>query len=224
MDRTQLIRVVVSRYLMAVVVLAALFFLPAGTLNYWQAWVYMGILFVMMFFVMLYMLNKTPELLERRMHTKERVKEQSLIIKLSLIPFLLAYILPGFDRRFGWSHPPVWLVLLALALVMAGYLFVLWVFRVNAYASRVIEVAEDQKVIDTGPYAVVRHPMYAGVLPLYVLSPLALGSYVALIPALFIIPVLVARILNEEKVLATELPGYHAYLQKVRYRLVPGLW
>ena len=136
MEQTQLLRVVVSRYLMAFIALAALFFLPAGTFNYWQAWAYLGVLFGMMFVMMLYMLKTMPELLERRMRTKERVKEQSLIVKLSYFPFLLAFILPGFDRRYRWTHPPVWLVLLALAVVILGYILVVWVFRENSYASR----------------------------------------------------------------------------------------
>ncbi len=177
-----------------------------------------------MLVVMIYLIKNDPELLERRMRMKEKVKEQSLIIKLSFLPFLLAFILPGFDRRFGWSHPPLWLVLLALFLVVLGYAGVMWVFRENSYASRVIEVAQDQKVISSGPYAVVRHPMYLGSTLLYVLSPMGLGSYYAVIPALLIIPVIVARILNEEKVLAKELTGYQAYMQKTCYRLVPGLW
>ncbi len=224
MDRGKLIQTTISRYLMAVIALAVLFFWPAGTFDFWQAWLYMGLLFGLMLVVMLYLLKYSPELIERRMRTKEPLKEQSLIIKLSYIPFLLAYILPGFDRRYGWSDVPLWLNLLVMALVFLGYILVMWVFRENSYASRVVEVAQDQKVISSGPYALVRHPMYLGTLLLYVLSPLALGSYIALIPALLIIPVIIARILSEEKMLAKDLPGYQEYMEKVHFRLVPGVW
>jgi protein-S-isoprenylcysteine O-methyltransferase Ste14 len=133
-------------------------------------------------------------------------------------------LLPGFDRRFGWSDVPVALVIAADVLVFAGYALFFLVLRENSYASRVVEVTEGQKVISSGPYALVRHPMYLGAMTMYVFSPLALGSYVALIPAVLIIPILVARIRNEEQVLAQELPGYTEYMQRTRFRVVPGVW
>jgi protein-S-isoprenylcysteine O-methyltransferase Ste14 len=220
----ELARIVFVRYLAALGALAALFFLPTGSLAYPEAWVYLAILFGPMFLVLIYLLKNDPELLARRMRTGEREAEQKLIIKLSIIPFLLAFLLPGFDKRFGWSNVPVGLVVIADILVLLGYGIVFLVFRENRYASRVIEVAQGQTVISSGPYAMVRHPMYLGSLLLYILSPLALGSYWAIIPAILIIPIIVARIQNEESVLVRDLKGYPEYMQKTRYRLLPGVW
>ena len=155
---------------------------------------------------------------------REREAEQKLIIKLSYIPFLLAFLLPGFDKRFGWSNVPVGVVVIGDILVLLGYGIVFLVFRENRYASRIIEVEQGQTVIRSGPYAMVRHPMYLGSLLLYSLSPLALGSYWAMIPAILIIPIIVARIRNEESVLARDLNGYQEYMQKTCYRLIPGIW
>jgi protein-S-isoprenylcysteine O-methyltransferase Ste14 len=212
------------RALVAIPFLMAVFFIPAGTLAYWEAWVYMGILLIPMAFVVRYFARRDPAFLERRMHMKERQPQQRWIIALSFIWFGLTFILPGLDHRFGWSEVPVWAVLLADGIVLAGYLFIFRVFRENSYASRVVEVMAGQKVIDTGPYAAVRHPMYVGVAAMYLATPVALGSWWALLPALLIIPLLVARIANEEKVLVAELPGYAAYRERVKYRLIPGVW
>ncbi len=220
----ELIRIVLVRFLGAILVLSAMFFLPAGTLAYREAWVYLAILFIPMLFVLIYLLKNDPALLARRMKMREREAEQKLIIKLSYIPFLLAFVLPGFDKRFGWSNVPVGVVILTDILVLLGYGIVFLVFRENRYASRVIEVEQGQTVISSGPYALVRHPMYLGSLLLYILSPLALGSYWAMLPAILIIPIIVARIRNEERVLERELTGYQAYMQKTRYRLIPGVW
>jgi protein-S-isoprenylcysteine O-methyltransferase Ste14 len=220
----ELIKMVFVRFLGAVLVLSAMFFLPAGTLAYWEAWGYLAILFIPMLFVLFYLLKNDPGLLARRMKTREREAEQKLIIKLSFIPFLLAFLLPGFDKRFGWSNVPVGMVVMADILVLLGYSIVFLVFRENRYASRVVEVEQEQTVISSGPYAMIRHPMYLGSLLLYILSPLALGSYWAMIPAILIIPVIIARIRNEESVLARDLSGYQEYMQKTRYRLIPGMW
>ena len=224
MELKQLKELTYLRFWSGIPVLGLFFFLPAGTIYYWEAWVYIVILFTPMFFVMQYLLKNDPALLERRMRTKEQASEQSLIIKLSYVYFLVTYLLPGFDKRYGWSNTPVWLIIIADVIVFAGYMMVILVFKENSYASRTVEVDEDQKVIDTGPYAVVRHPMYTGVTALYVISPLALGSYWALISSILIIPIIVARILSEEKILAKELKGYTEYQQKVKYRLLPMVW
>jgi len=220
----ELIKMVFVRFLGAILVLSTMFFLPAGTLAYWEAWGYLAILFIPMLFVLFYLLKNDPGLLARRMKTREREAEQKLIIKLSFIPFLLAFLLPGFDKRFGWSNVPVGMVVMADILVLLGYSIVFLVFRENRYASRVVEVEQEQTVISSGPYAMIRHPMYLGSLLLYILSPLALGSYWAIIPAILIIPVIIARIRNEESVLARDLSGYQEYMQKTRYRLIPGMW
>jgi len=223
-SQVELIKLVIMRFLGALLVLSAMFFLPAGTWAYWEAWVYLAILFIPMLFVLIYLLKNDPELLARRMRLREKEAEQKLIIKLSYIPFLLAYLLPGFDKRFGWSNVAVWVVIVADILVLLGYGLIFLVFRENRYASRIVEVEQGQTVISSGPYAVIRHPMYLGAILLYVLSPLALGSYWAMIPSILIIPVIVARIWNEESVLARDLKGYQEYMQKTRYRLIPGLW
>lgn len=224
MDTKKVVRLTYLRFFSGIPVLGLFFFLPAGTINYWEAWVYLALLFTPMFFMMQYLIKNDPALLERRMRTKEKDAEQSLIIKISYIYYIVVFLLPGFDKRYGWSDTPLWAIIAAQILVLLGYTMVVWVFRTNSYASRTVEVDEDQKVIVTGPYAIVRHPMYSGVTILYIMSPLALGSYWVVIPALMIIPLLVARILSEERILAKELTGYKEYQQKVKYRLLPGIW
>jgi protein-S-isoprenylcysteine O-methyltransferase Ste14 len=201
-----------------------MFFLPAGTINYWEAWLYIPTLLFPVYFLIRYLLKSDPALLERRMRMQEKASEQKLIIRIASIYFIGSFLLPGFDKRFGWSDPPAWLVLLADALALAGYLIVVRVFRENSYASRIVEVEEGQKVIDTGPYAIVRHPMYSGVTLLYIMTPLALGSYWSMIPAVLIIPLLIARILSEERILAKYLDGYTDYQNEVNYRLIPFVW
>jgi protein-S-isoprenylcysteine O-methyltransferase Ste14 len=201
-----------------------MFFLPAGTINYWEAWLYIPTLLFPVYFLIRYLLKSDPALLERRMRMQEKASEQKLIIRIASIYFIGSFLLPGFDKRFGWSDPPAWLVLLADALAWAGYLIVVRVFRENSYASRIVEVEEGQKVIDTGPYAIVRHPMYSGVTLLYIMTPLALGSYWSMIPAVLIIPLLIARILSEERILAKYLDGYTDYQNEVNYRLIPFVW
>lgn len=205
-------------------IIALIIILPAGKWDYWQGWLYLLILFIPMFFVLAYLLRNDPALLERRMRTREKETAQRRIIGLFILYFLLAFTLPGFDIRFGWSNMPPWVSLLANGLVLTGYLVFVWVLLTNSYLSRVVEVDAGQKVITTGPYAIVRHPMYAGISLLYIASPVALGSWWALIPALFIIPLLIARIRNEEQVLLHDLPGYEDYMRKVKYRLLPGVW
>ena len=224
MPRNQLIKIVLSRLLMALPLFMLFFFLPAGTWNYWQAWVYLAILFIPMFFAMFYLLKNNPELLERRMRMKEKRSGQKQVVGISLIFLLLAFLLPGYDKRFGWSIVPIEVVVAAQICVLAGYLIVFRVMQINSFASRVIEVAPEQRVIDTDLYAIVRHPMYMGAMVLYVMSPLALGSYWSVIPALGMIPILVARIKDEELMLEKELPGYLEYKKKTKYRLIPYVW
>ena len=154
----------------------------------------------------------------------EKEPAQKKIIGFSFIFFLLAFILPGLDKRWGWSNVPFIVVIIADLLVVLSYAWIVRVFKENIYASRIIEVDQGQKVISSGPYAFIRHPMYTGVAIMYSVSPLALGSWWALIPGLMIIPVLIVRLLNEEEVLTRDLPGYDEYIQKVKYRLLPGIW
>lgn len=220
----ELTRIVIVRFLIAVIASFILFFLPAGTFRYWQAWVYLAIIFGPMLLVLIYLVNKHPELLVRRMRMREKEVEQKLIVKLSYIPLLLTLLLPGFDRRFGWSNVPIGVIVVADVLVLLGYGLIFLVFRENRYASRIVEVEQEQVVISSGPYALIRHPMYLGSLVLYIFTSLALGSFAALVPALFTIPVILARIRNEERVLARDLEGYREYMQRTRYRLIPGIW
>jgi protein-S-isoprenylcysteine O-methyltransferase Ste14 len=224
MPESQLVKIAAGRFLLGILTLMAVFFLPAGTFMYGYAWVYMGVLFLPLIFVLSYLLKNNPDLLERRMRTNEREKKQQIFVFISGILITLAYVLPGFDFRLGWSQVPVWVALLADLIVLAGYGFVFLVFRENRYTSRVVEVETEQTVIDTGPYAIVRHPMYLGMVAMYVFSPLALGSYWAMIPAILIIPALMFRLLDEEKVLERDLAGYSDYMKKVKHHLFPGIW
>lgn len=223
-SRKNVIMLSITKVLPSIVVLTAVIFLPAWTLNYWQGWVYLGVLFIPMGLVFFYWAKNDPEVLERRLRMKEKVSKQKSIVSLTIPLFLLAYILPGFDVRLGWSRVPAAISIIAASLVMLGYVIVFMVTRENRFASRVIEVAQEQKVIDTGSYAIMRHPMYSGMILFIVISPLALGSYWAMIPAAAIIPLIAVRCMNEEKLLAKDLPGYNEYLNKVKYRLLPGIW
>jgi protein-S-isoprenylcysteine O-methyltransferase Ste14 len=223
-DKAKLEKIAAVRLALFLVVLGLMLFCSAGTFHYWQAWTYIAILFLPMLGFVVYYIKKDPELLERRMRTKEKEQKQKWIIRLSIPALIAAFLLPGFDRRYGWSAVPPFLVVIADIIILAGYgLFVL-VMRENRCASRVIEVEENQKVVTTGPYAVIRHPMYLAGLIIYLFSPLALGSFWAVLAALPLVFIYVARIRNEETVLAEGLEGYREYLQRVRYRLIPGVW
>lgn len=217
-------KIVISRVLLLFIALGAMYFLTAGTLKYWEAWAYMITIFIPMIIFLGYMFRHDPKFLERRMRIKEKRKEQKLIVTLGTLPILLAFSLPGFDERFGWSDISLSVTIAGIALVLLSYLMILYVFKTNSYAARVVDVEKEQKVITSGPYALVRHPMYVGVIIMYIASPVALGSYWAVIPALFIIPVIVARIKDEEKELLESLEGYKEYTRKVKHRLLPGIW
>jgi protein-S-isoprenylcysteine O-methyltransferase Ste14 len=213
----------------ALALTAAMLFLPAGTLNYWEAWVFLGIVFIPMTVFSAYFHKHDPALVERRLQRKEKVKEQKVVMKLANLIFITALLIPGLDHRFGWTEKlvggvPRWLRITALALVLGGYLFSFWVISVNRFASRTIQVELEQRVISDGPYSLVRHPMYFGALLMWLSVPVALGSYVACPFFALLVPVIVARLLNEEKVLRLELPGYETYCQKTRFHLVPYLW
>ncbi len=223
-DKAKLKRTIALRLVFALLILGLMFFWPAGTFRYWQAWTYIAILFIPMLGVLAYFLRKNPELLGRRMRTKEKERKQKWIIGLSLPAFIGTFLLPGFDRRYGWSDVPPFVVLIADVTVLVAYGLGVLVMRENPYASRVIEDEKNQRVIPTGPYAVIRHPMYLAGLIIFLISPLALGSYWAVLPALLLIFIYITRILNEEKILADKLPGYREYLQRVRFRLIPGIW
>ncbi|MFH1106675.1 MAG: isoprenylcysteine carboxylmethyltransferase family protein [Candidatus Micrarchaeota archaeon] len=223
-DRAALKRKALVRFGLAPFALGALFFIPAGSLCYWQAWLYMAVLLVPMAFVVAYFLKRDPMLLERRLRMKEKVTEQETLVKFSYLWFVAAFIVPGLDYRFGLSQVPVEVVLLSNLLVLIGYFMFFLVMKENSFLSRIVEVQKGQKVISTGPYAVVRHPMYTAVLIIYGLSPLALGSYWGFLAVLPLMGVLYFRTLNEEKVLLRGLKGYKEYCRKVRWRMVPFVW
>lgn len=203
-------------------VMGIILFLPAGSFRFWQAWIWWLSFSVLTIFMTAYFLKKSPELLARRMKFKdnEEVRRPPAFLNL----YFLGYIVPGIDYRFHWSNVPVWIVIIANIIVFSGYIFIIYVFRENSYASTVIQVEQEQKVITTGPYSIVRHPMYLGLLLMSLFTPLALGSYWALIPALLCIPSLVLRVKSEEKVLSNELSGYKEYCLKTPYRLIPLIW
>ena len=215
---------ILSVAIIAFLVLCFTFFVPARTLRFWEAWVYIGIIFSCASFVISYFLKHDPDFLVRRLKTKEKVKEQKLIIRVGWLLFLPTFLIPGFDKYYGWSDVPLLLIITGDIFVLVGYLIIIRVFRENSYTSRVVEVDSGQKVISSGPYAIVRHPMYSGNLLMYGFTPLALGSYWALIGSGLIFILILFRIFSEEKFLCENLEGYKEYLQKTRYRLIPGVW
>jgi protein-S-isoprenylcysteine O-methyltransferase Ste14 len=219
----------ITRFSLMLLVILAILFLPAGTFRFWQGWATLAAYFVPTSLGFLYLCLHDPEVVERRLESGEKVKEQKLLIRLMRPLFLVAFLLPGFDYRWGWSRGmlgavPLWLELLSLAMVVAGFLGVSWVLRTNSYAARTIRVEAGQTVISTGPYRWVRHPMYSGSLVLFLFTPLALGSWVAWPVFALLTPFYVFRLLNEEKVLRAELPGYSEYCLRTRFRLVPYVW
>ena len=214
----------IFKFLLGVVLVGVLVFLPAGTLSFFNGWLLMGILFIPMLLAGLVMLCKNPELLKKRLNAKEKQREQNLVVKLSGLMFIVGFIVAGLDYRFQWLVLPKPIPFIAAAIFLVGYILYAEVLRENAYLSRTIEVQEGQKVIDTGLYGVVRHPMYGATLLLFLAMPLVLGSVYALLVFLAY-PVLIAvRIKNEEKVLEEGLAGYCEYKQKVKYCLIPFIW
>ena len=214
----------VAKFLLGVVLVGVLIFLPAGTLRFPGGWLLMGILFVPMFGAGIVMLVKNPSLLEKRLQAKEQEQTQNVVVKLSGLMFSVGFVLAGLDFRFGWLPLPAWVNWVGAGLFLLSYALYAEVLRENTYLSRTIEVQENQKVIDTGLYGIVRHPMYSATVVLFLSMPLVLGSVISL--AVFAVyPFLIAaRIKNEEQVLAAGLEGYTDYLKKVRYRLVPFIW
>lgn len=222
--RRTLIKKVIIRFILLFVFVALIILIPAGTINYWQVYVYLGMLIIPMVLIVLYFLYKDPAFLERRLKNREKEKQQKFVQLFFTIFFVAGFIIPGLDKRFNWSNVPVWIIIVTDIVILLGYILIFFVFKQNSYAARVVEVEKNQKVISSGLYSIVRHPMYVGVLIMYIPTPLALGSYWGLIP-MFVIPIaLVIRIINEEKVLRQELPGYDEYCQKTKYRLIPFIW
>jgi protein-S-isoprenylcysteine O-methyltransferase Ste14 len=208
------------------IVIALMLFLPAGTIDYWQAWVYFGVGAVTSIPLVLY-IARDPILLENRTRggpTAEQRPIQKIIVWCMAIPGIAAFVVPGLDHRFGWSNVPLWLIVVGNLLILLSMWMVYRVFKENSFGSATVEIAKDQKVISTGPYAIVRNPMYTSASIYFIGMSLALGSYWALIPSALIILGFVLRLLDEEKFLARSLPGYAGYCSKVRWHLIPGIF
>ena len=223
MDKGLLTQALV-KFFLGVILLGALIFLPAWSLHYWQGWLLMGILFVPMFVAGLVMLAKNPDLLRKRLNAKEQEAEQKAVVKLSGLLFIIAFVIAGLNWRFGWWVLPDWAVWVAAGLFLASYILYAEVLRENTYLSRTIEVQENQKVIDTGLYGIVRHPMYMATTVLFLSMSLVLASPISFFIMLGYIPVIAKRINNEEKVLEDGLEGYSEYKKKVKYRILPFIW
>jgi len=208
-------------------VMAALLFIPAWTLDYWQAWTFLAVYFAASLAITLYLMKKDPDLLKRRMSggpTAEKEQAQRIIMSLASLGFIGLLVLPALDHRFAWSHMEASVALAGDGLLVLGWLAIFFVFRENTFTSATIELAPDHKVISTGPYALIRHPMYAGALVMLAGMPIALGSWWGLLVLVAMMPALIWRLLDEEKFLARNLPGYVEYQRKVRYRLIPLVW
>ena len=223
MDR-ELLRQALAKTILGFLLTALLLFLPAGTLHWWNAWLLMAVLFVPMLIAGLVMLFKAPELLRRRLNAKERQTEQKGVIAWSGLLFIASFLLAGFGFRFGWYMLPRAWCLLSAGVFLLGYALFGEVLRENEYLSRTVEVTEGQRVVSTGLYGVVRHPMYFATLLMFLSMPLILGSVYGFLVMLAYLPVLAARIRGEEALLERELKGYSEYKQKVRYRLIPHIW
>ncbi|HCM87654.1 MULTISPECIES: methyltransferase family protein [Enterococcus] len=224
MKARHLLKTALFKFVIGFIMLGILLFFPAGSFTFWNAWLFISLLFLPMIALGIILWLKAPDLLEKRLNTKERETEQKEVIAGSLIMFILGFVLAGLDFRFKWSLVPDWLVIIASIVFLTGYLLYAEVMRENAYLSRTVEVQEDQTVIDTGLYGLVRHPMYFATLLMFLSIPFTLGSLFA-VPIFLIYPFLIIkRIMNEEAILAEELAGYKEYQKKVNYRLLPYIW
>ncbi len=212
------------KFLLGFLLVGVLIFLPAGTFYFFNGWLFMVILFVPMFIAGIVMMFKKPELLEKRLNAKEREQEQGLVVKLSGLMFLAGFIVAGLDFRFKWFVLPKGIVIGASIVFLVAYILYAEVLRENTYLSRTIEVQENQKVIETGLYGIVRHPMYTSTVFLFLAMPLVLGSIFSFVIFLFYPLIIAKRIKNEEAVLERELDGYKEYKSKVKYRLIPFIW
>ena len=213
-----------TKFLLGVIVLGALLFLPAGSFHYWQGWLLMGILFVPMFIAGLVMMTKNPYLLRKRLNAKEKEAEQKTVVAISGLLFIAAFVVAGLTWRFGWWMLPDWVVWIAAVLFLASYLLYAEVMRENTFLSRTIEVQDNQKVIDTGLYGIVRHPMYMSTTAMFLSMPLVLGAPLSFIIMLGYIPLMAKRIRNEEAVLEEGLEGYKDYKKQVKYKMIPHIW
>jgi protein-S-isoprenylcysteine O-methyltransferase Ste14 len=220
-------RQAIGQGLFGTIAFIVLIFGPAGTFDYWQGWLFLGVFAVSSVGSTVYLAIHDRPLLERRMKAgpqHERERPQRIIVSLLLVAFVALLVLPGLDYRFAWSPVAPWVSILGNVVILLSFLFIFWVTRVNSFAASSVRVEKDQEVIDTGPYALVRHPMYAAAIWLFVGMPLALGSWWPLGLIVAFMPVLVWRLLDEERILQRDLPGYMGYMRRVRFRLVPWVW
>jgi protein-S-isoprenylcysteine O-methyltransferase Ste14 len=224
MNKNQLIINALCKMLGGLGLLALLLFLPAGTWHYWQAWLFIALLFIPMTGMGIWMLISSPELLAKRLNNKEKEQTQRHVVALSGLMFVGGFIVCGLDHRFAWSSMPLWVVVIAAVIFLVGYAMYAEVLRENAYLSRTIEVQENQQLIDTGLYSVIRHPMYTATLLMFLAMPVVLGSWWALLLFAFYPILIITRIRNEEQVLAAGLKGYTEYQKRVRWRLIPFVW
>ena len=213
-----------GKFFAGVLLVGALIFLPAGTLRFGQGWLLMGVLFVPMFLAGLFLMARDPDRLRRRLDAREKEMTQKNVLLLSGLMFIAAFVLAGLSFRFGWLMLPFRVSIIASVVFLIAYAVYAEVLRENTYLSRTVEVQEDQKVIATGLYGVVRHPMYTATVFLFLSMPLVLGSVISFVIMLCYIPIIVKRIRNEELVLEEGLPGYREYTKKVKYRLIPFIW
>ena len=213
-----------TKFFFGLIIICILLFIPAGTLNYPNGWLFIALLFIPMFIVGIIMFFKSPELLKRRLNAKEEEDEQKIVLLVSGLMFLLAFVLAGLNFRFGWFNLPIIVIIIASIIFLLSYIMYGEVLRENVYLSRTVEVSDNQKVVDTGLYGLVRHPMYTSTIFLFLSMPLVLGSIYSFI-VMLIYPIIIAfRIKNEEEVLENELDGYKEYKEKVKYKLIPYLW
>ena len=213
-----------TKTIMGFVFICVLLFLPAGTFRYWNAWLFMAVLFVPMIILGIVMLFKSPDLLKKRLDAKEKEGEQKWVVALSGIMFMAAFVVAALNFRFSWHSLPDYVIWIGVVFFLLSYLIYAEVMRENAFLSRTIEIQENQKVIDTGLYGIVRHPMYSATLIMFLSIPLILGSLISFFIMLAYIPIIAIRINNEERVLEKGLKGYKEYKQKVRYKLIPFIW
>ena len=223
MNRTLLTQALI-KFLAGIILVGLLVFLPAGSLSYWQGWLLMGVLFVPMFFAGIVMLAKNPDLLSKRLNAKEKESAQKTVVALSGLLFIISFVPAGLNWRLNWWILPDWAVWIAAALFILSYILYAEVLRENEYLSRTIEVQEGQKVIDTGLYGIVRHPMYMATVTMFLSMPLVLGSPISFMIMLGYIPVIAKRIWNEEIVLSEGLDGYKEYMKRVKYKVIPFIW
>ena len=213
-----------TKFVLGLLLIGLLLFLPAGTFDFWQAWLFIGVLFVPMFIAGIILMIRQPELLRKRLDAKEQQQEQKWVVALSGLMFIAVFVVAGLNRRLGWCMLPDWAVYLATVVFLAAYAMYGEVMRENVWLSRTVEVQENQQVVSTGLYGIVRHPMYAATLILFLSMPLVLASPWSFAIMLIYIPIIALRIRNEEQVLERELKGYSEYKQRVRYKVIPFIW